>query len=85
MRISGSARVRGKQLPVKRPPRAEAVEAGFAVEREVHQVRAEEDGGEEERRKHCGAVLRDAPRADEAVSEEQRDGRERVQNCVDER
>ena len=75
--------VRGEQLPVEGPPCAETVEAGFAVESEVHQVRAEEDGGEEKRRKHCGAVLRNAPRADEAVAEEQRDGRERIQNCVD--
>ena len=39
-RDGGENDVRGQKLPVEGPPRAEAVEVGFAVEGEVHQIRA---------------------------------------------
>ena len=82
-REDGEDDVGGEELPVERPPGAEAVEVGFAVEGEVDEVGDEEDRGEEEGCEHRGAVQRDAAGADEAVAEEQRDGRERVEDGVD--
>src|SRR6185437_6095033 len=53
-RNGGENNVRGEELPVKRPPRAEAIKVSLAVQGEVHQIGAKEDGREEERRKHGG-------------------------------
>jgi hypothetical protein len=83
-RDDGEKDMRGEELPVEGPPGAETVEVSFAVEGEVGQVRDQEDRREEERREHGGAMLRDAAGADEAVAEEQSDGRESVEDGVDE-
>ena len=58
---------------------------GLAVKIEVDEVGDKEDRREEEGGEHRRAVLRDAAGADEAVAEDQRDGREGVEDCVDQR
>ncbi len=77
--------VGGQELPVKRPPGAEAIEMGLAMKIEIDEVGDKEDRREEECGEHRRAVLCDAAGADEAVSEDQRDGREGVEDCVDQR
>src|SRR5579871_1182017 len=77
--------VRCEELPVEGPPGAEPVEVRFAVEIEVDEVGDKEDRREEEGREHRSAVLRNAAGTDKSVAEEQRDGRESVQDRVDQR
>lgn len=75
----------GEKLPVERPPGAETVEVGFAVQGEVGEVGDEEDSGKKERREHGCAMLWDAARADEDEAGDQRDGAEGVEDGVEQR
>jgi len=77
--------VRKQELPVEGPPRAHAVEVSLSMQVEVDQVGDQKDRREDKRREHRCTMLRDFARADETVADEQRDGRECVEDGVDER
>ncbi len=78
----GEEDVRGEELPVKRPPRAEAIEVGLAVEGEVGQVGDQEDGREEESGEHRRSMLGDAPGADVTEADEQSHGAAGVEDGI---